>query len=96
MPTVLFIWGPARIVPVRLTSLTITEKLYDALLLNPIHAEAQVGMDVLTPDEVGALKDALKQVATVAYTYSQGFRQTMALANLANTAESVLGMLPFG
>jgi hypothetical protein len=94
MPTVLFVWGPARIVPVRVKSLTITEKLYDSLLLNPTHAEAQVDIDVLTPDEVTALKDALSQVATVAYTYSQAFRQAMALANLANTAESILGLLP--
>jgi hypothetical protein len=96
MPTVLFVWGPARIVPVRLTSLTITEKLYDALLLNPIHAEAQVGIQVLTPDEVLALNDALSKVATVAYTFSQAFRQAMALANLANSVESIIGMLPFG
>jgi len=95
-PTVLFIWGPARIVPVRITGLTITETLYDAALLNPVHAEAQVSFDVLTPDEVTTLQDALSQVATVAYTYSQAFRQAMALANLANTVESVLGMLPFG
>jgi hypothetical protein len=96
MPTVLFIWGPARILPVRLTSLTITEKLYDATLLNPTHAEAQVGLQVLTPDEVTALSDSLKSIATVAYDYSQAFRQAMALANLANAAESIIGMLPFG
>lgn len=96
MPTVLFVWGPARIVPVRLTSLTITEKLYDSPLLNPKYAEAQVGIQVLNTDEVTALQDALKQVATVAYTYSQAFRQAMALANLANATESIIGMLPFG
>jgi len=96
MPTVLFVWGPNRILPVRLTSLSITEKLYDALLLNPTHAEATVGIQVLTPDEVTALSDPLKQVATVAYDYSQAFRQAMALANLANAAESIIGMLPFG
>jgi hypothetical protein len=96
MPTVLFVWGPFRIVPVRVKSLTITEKLYDALLLNPTHADAQVGVEVLTPDEVTALQDSLKQVATVAYNYSQAFRQAMALANLANAADSIIGMLPFG
>jgi hypothetical protein len=94
MPTVLFIWGPERILPVRMTSLTITEKLYDSLLLNPIHAEAQVGMTVLTPDEVSALSDSLKSVATVAYDFSQAFRQAMAIANLANAVESIIGMLP--
>ncbi len=96
MPTVLFVWGPNRILPVRVTSLSITETLYDALLLNPTHAEATVGIQVLSPDEVVALQDSLKQVATVAYDYSQAFRQAMALANLANAAESIIGMLPFG
>ena len=31
VPTVLFVWGPERIVPVRVTALTITERLYDQL-----------------------------------------------------------------
>ncbi|HEY6306922.1 MAG TPA: hypothetical protein VI488_10750 [Candidatus Angelobacter sp.] len=96
MPTVLFVWGPFRIVPVRVSSLTITERLYDALLLNPTHAEAQVAVQVLTPDEVTALKDTLAKIATAAYDYSQAFRQAMALANLANAADSIIGMLPFG
>ncbi|HSZ60726.1 MAG TPA: hypothetical protein VK828_02955 [Terriglobales bacterium] len=96
LPTVLFIWGPARILPVRVTGLTITETLYDALLLNPTHAEAQVSLQVLTPDEVLALQDALKQVAIAAYNYSQAFRQAQALANLANGADTILGMLPIG
>src|SRR5688572_8706066 len=39
VPTVLFIWGPGRILPVRVTGLTITEKLYDGLLM-PTYAEA--------------------------------------------------------
>jgi hypothetical protein len=96
LPTVLFIWGPARIVPVRVTSLNITETLYDALLLNPMHAEAQVSLQVLTPDEVLALQDSLKQLAIAAYNYSQAFRQAQAVANLANGADTILGMLPVG
>lgn len=96
LPTVLFVWGPGRILPVRVTTLTITEKLYDAILLNPTHAEAQIGLTVLTPDEVVAIQDSLKDVAKVAYEYSQGLRQVLALANLANAAESIIGMLPIG
>ena len=96
MPTVLFVWGPFRIVPVRVKTLTITERLYDSLLLNPTHAEAQITVDVLTPDEVTALQDNLKKVATAAYNYSQAFRQAMALANLTNGADSIIGMLPIG
>lgn len=94
VPTVLFVWGPGRIVPVRVTSLSITEKLYDPFL-NPIHAEATIGLRVLTPDELQWVTGPLGEVATVAYEYSQGLRQVLAIANLANAAESAIGMLPF-
>ncbi len=95
LPVVLFVWGPGRIVPVRVTGLTITEKLYDGLL-NPTHAEAQLSLRVLTPDELEALddKDILKGLAKTAYSYSQGLRQVLAVANLANSVESIIGMLP--
>lgn len=93
VPTVLFVWGPGRIVPVRVTSLTITEKLYDSLL-NPIHAEAQIGLRVLTPEELKYVTGPLSEIAQGAYKYSQGLRQALAIANLGNAAESIIGMLP--
>src|SRR5207247_10771515 len=34
VPTVLFVWGPGRILPVRVTALTITERSYNAAYLN--------------------------------------------------------------
>jgi hypothetical protein len=93
-PVAVFVWGPGRIVPVRVTGLTVTEKLYDALLI-PTHAEAQLSLRVLTPEELGALKGMQKSIANVAYKYTQGLREALAIANLANSAESVIGMLPF-
>jgi len=93
VPTVLFIWGPGRIVPVRVTGLTINEKIYDTLL-NPTHAEAQVSLSVLTPDELANVSGPLASVADAAYAYSQGLRQALALANLANAVESIIGMIP--
>jgi hypothetical protein len=93
VPVVLFVWGPQRIVPVRVTALTITERLYDAAL-NPIHAEAQITLRVLTPDEVTAVQGPMKDVATIAYTYTQGLRQVQAAANLADSAATIIGMLP--
>lgn len=93
VPTVLFVWGPGRILPVRVTQLTITEKLYDEFL-NPTHAEAQLGLQVLTPEELQYVTGPLRDIARGAYTYSQGLRQTLAAANLANAAESIIGMLP--
>ena len=90
----LWAWGPGRILPVRVTSLTITEKLYDPTLLNPIHADAQIGIRVLTPEELVFVNGPLKDLAKAAYTYSQTLRQALALANLANAAESIIGLLP--
>jgi hypothetical protein len=93
VPTVLFVWGPGRILPVRVTGLTITEELYDDML-NPIHAEANLTLRVLTPNELEHVNGPLKDIAKIAYTYSQGLRQVLAVANLANAAESIIGMLP--
>ena len=94
LPTVLFVWGPGRIVPVRVTSLSITEKLYDSVLLNPTHAEAQIGLRVLTAQELPFVDGPLGTLAKMAATYSHGLREALALANLANAAESIVGMLP--
>ena len=96
MPVTLFIWGPGRIVPVRVTGLTITEKLYDSAL-NPTHAEAQLALRVLTPAELKSARtdnDVLGQLATIAYNYTLSLRQTLAIDNLANAAESIIGMIP--
>jgi hypothetical protein len=96
MPVTLFVWGVGRIVPVRLTGLTITEKLYDSAL-NPTHAEAQLSLRVLTPAELqsaSADNDVLAKVATIAYNYTLSLRQSLAVANLANAAESIIGMIP--
>jgi hypothetical protein len=94
VPVTLFVWGPLRILPVRLTALTITETLYDATL-NPVQAEAKVELKVLTPTELEAVPgDVLAKLGTVAYNYTLSVRQAAAVANLANAAQSIIGMLP--
>ena len=40
-PMVLFVWGPTRVLPVRLTSLSITEEAFDTLL-NPTRAKVDL------------------------------------------------------
>jgi hypothetical protein len=94
-PLVLFVWGAFRIVPVRVTGLTTVEKLYDAWL-NPIHAEVQLKLRVLTPTELeaaNASNQVLARLATVAYTYTLGIRQAGAVANLGNAGVAIAGML---
>ena len=94
LPTVLFVWGPGRIVPVRVTTLTVTEKLYDSALLNPTHVEAQIGLRVLTQQELQYVTGPLGDLAKASATYMTGLREALALANLANAVESIVGMLP--
>jgi hypothetical protein len=95
LPVVLFVWGPGRIVPVRVTDLTITEQLYNETL-SPTHAEAQLSLRVLTPAELDAASDDQRVMGTLAkgaYYYTLGLRQTLAAANLTNAGESIVGMI---
>ena len=94
LPTVLFVWGPGRIAPVRVTTLTITEKIYDGTLLIPTHAEAQISLKVLTPPELQYVDGPLGTLANAAASYTAGLREALAIANLANSVESIIGMLP--
>jgi len=70
--------------------------LYDPILLVPTHADADIGMKVLTQREVNALDDGLvKDLVQTAYSAMGTLRQGLALANLVNSADSIIGMLPF-
>ena len=53
-PLTLFIWGIKRVLPVRVTSFTITEEFFDRNL-NPIQAKVSLNMDVLTYQDLGLL-----------------------------------------
>jgi hypothetical protein len=53
-PLTLFIWGPKRVLPVRLTEFSVSEEAYDPAL-NPIRARVTLGMRVLTYDDLGLL-----------------------------------------
>ena len=90
----LFVWGPGRILPVRVTALTVTEKLYD-VNLNPTHAEAQIELRVLTPEEAKVLEGQAGQTASRAYLHSLGFRlaRAAAAANLGAASPGSIGML---
>jgi hypothetical protein len=95
VPVVLFIWGSQRIVPVRVTALSVTEKLFDTDL-RPTQAEAQITLTVLTPDVLASIQGSMKAIGTTAYQYTQGLREAQATANLDESAMSIIGMLPTG
>jgi hypothetical protein len=50
-PLTLFVWSANRIVPVRITDLSITEEAFDPRL-NPIRAKVSIGLRVLSIDDL--------------------------------------------
>jgi hypothetical protein len=51
-PLAVFVWGRNRVVPVRVTELSVTEEAFDARL-NPIRARVSLGLRVLSVDDLG-------------------------------------------
>lgn len=82
VPLTLLIWGPGRITPVRLQSLTVHETAFDELL-NPIHASAELGFTVLRVDDL----DKDDSVARAAAAYYQGSREAKAVLQIPQMAE---------
>jgi Contractile injection system tube protein len=51
-PLTLFVWSRNRIVPVRVTDLSVTEEAFDPLL-NPLRAKVSLGLRVLSVTDLG-------------------------------------------
>jgi hypothetical protein len=51
-PLTLFVWSKQRVVPVRVTDLSVTEEAFD-VDLNPIRARVALGLRVLSVDDLG-------------------------------------------
>lgn len=88
-PFVLFVWGPQRVLPVRLTSLNITEEAYDPLL-NPIRAKAELSLGVLSYHDLGVLHPG--HWLFLAHQQAKEVAAAMNAAAGAQTAAS--GLLP--
>lgn len=86
-PLTLFVWGPLRVVPVRLTAMSITEDAHDTLL-NPIRAKVELGMQVLNyndlkPGTAGHTLFLAHQIA----------KEVLATTNAVNSALNIAGSL---
>lgn len=51
-PFTLFVWSRQRVVPVRVTDLSVTEEAFD-VALNPIRAKVSISLRVLSVDDLG-------------------------------------------
>ena len=90
VPLVLLVWGAPRVVPVRVTSVTITEQAFDQLL-NPIQARVSLGLRALTPVELQQAGPPFDTLAIVNHIA----KEVLARANIANSVQQITTMLPF-
>lgn len=87
-PRILFIWGLTRVLPVTIDSMSISELDYDSLL-NPLRAEVQITLSVISVDDCS--DDVL---AKGALEFSMLAKEAQAIANLANSAEQIVDLIP--
>jgi hypothetical protein len=88
VPRLLFIWGPTRVLPVTVKTMSITEQQFD-FLLNPVQAEVALGL------EVGSAPPSKDVVANGALTYTNLIKDTQATLNLVKAAELAVDIIPF-
>jgi hypothetical protein len=96
VPVILFYWNANRVVPVRVTTLSVTETLYDEDL-KPRHAQAQLSLRVLTPEELAAANPTPGSpvgLAVAAYNSTLANRRRWADANTSSPAGSIISQLP--
>lgn len=82
LPLALLVWGPNRVLPVRLSELSITEEAFDPAL-NPIRARVSLNLRVLTYDDLG-----LVSVGGALYLAQQIAKEAMATVSGLNALGS--------
>lgn len=84
-PLTLFVWGPARVLPVRLNGLSITEEAYDTML-NPIRAKVDLTLNVLSYVDL--------KITNPGYTLFLAYqiaKEVTATTNVANSQFNLAG-----
>ncbi|HEY5957699.1 MAG TPA: hypothetical protein VIV60_14145 [Polyangiaceae bacterium] len=89
-PMVLLVWGPFRVIPVRVASLTINEQAFDQLL-NPIRAKVTMGLRALTIPELAQAGPPFDTLALVNHIA----KEVLARANIFNSIQTIGTSLSF-
>jgi hypothetical protein len=84
-PFTLFIWGPKRVLPVRLTDFSITEEAHD-VRLNPIRAKVSLGLRVLSYNDL-----PLTHPGYALFLAHQVTKEVMATLGSVNDLSAVAG-----
>ncbi len=82
-PMILFVWGPTRVLPVRLTGLTITEEAYDTLL-NPTRAKVELALAVLSYNDL-----KIASPGNALFLVHQITKEVLATTNVFNSVQNV-------
>jgi hypothetical protein len=101
VPIVLFVWGPGRIVPVRISSFQLEEQMFSTTLY-PIRAKLTLGLTLLGPAFFAQRRSvqnnklsAAESIAEAAYTFTRNQKDLLAKAAITHNVDSMLSMLPF-
>ena len=86
-PLVLLVWGPLRVVPVRVESVAITEEAFDQLL-NPIRAKVDLRLRTLTDKELEAAGPVFTGLSLVNLVAKEALARTRPAVSLAEIAAS--------
>ncbi len=89
-PLAVLVWGPQRVLPVRLNSFSITEEAFDPAL-NPVRAKVALELRVLTYDDLG-----LASVGGALFLAHQAAKEVLATVNGAATIGSFSASATFG
>ena len=82
-PMTLFVWGPQRVLPVRVTSFSITEEAHDQLL-NPIRAKVELSLAVLSYQDLPLLS-----AGRILFLAHHILKEVMAATNLFSNVQNV-------
>jgi len=84
-PFTLFIWGPKRVLPVRITEFSITEEAHD-VNLNPIRAKVSLGLRVLNYNDL-----SLTNPGYYMFLAHQVVKEAMAAVGSVSDLSAVMG-----
>ena len=82
-PMVLFVWGPTRVLPVRVGAMTITEEAYDTLL-NPTRAKVELSLTVQSYNEL-----KIASPGNAMFMIHQITKEALATANVFNSVQNL-------
>jgi hypothetical protein len=82
-PLTVFVWGTSRILPVRITSFSITEQAHD-VNLNPIRADVSLSLRVLSYEDLSVTSPGYQIFLT-----HQIMKETLATLNMVNNVANL-------